>query len=139
MSPSFTIQGLLTVDPKKRLTINEVMNCSWLMPKNRESSFGFPSLMTPGILSIRSFPKATELAVKQTIDAFHMAAREGFRLQVKRKNQVPVNLFLVDFHISILNRMCAMQDWPNAAKQNGRLMTLGAFPLPAVSHLVLQV
>ena len=96
--------------------------------------------MTPGILSIRSFPKATELAVKQTIDAFHMAAREGFRLQVKRKkNQVPVNLFSVDFHISILNRMCAMQDWPNAAKQNGLLMTLGAFPLPAVSHLVLQV
>lgn len=78
----FFCEGLLTVDPKKRLTINEVMGSSWLMPKNRDLPLGYVSLLTPGILSIRSYAKATELAVKQTIDAFHMAAREGFRLQV---------------------------------------------------------
>ncbi|KAK4030359.1 ribosomal protein S6 kinase alpha-5 isoform X1 [Daphnia magna] len=75
------VQGLLTVDPQKRLTLNEVMASSWLVPKIREPPLGFTPLMTPGILSIRSFAKTTELAVKQTIDAFHMAAREGFRLQ----------------------------------------------------------
>lgn len=77
-----TKKGLLTVDPQKRLTLNEVMASSWLVPKIREPPLGFTPLMTPGILSIRSFAKTTELAVKQTIDAFHMAAREGFRLQV---------------------------------------------------------
>jgi len=70
--------GLLTVDPKKRLTIEEIMSSSWLLYDNQDSN----SLLTPGILSKRSFPRAAEIAVKQTIDAFHMAAREGFRLQV---------------------------------------------------------
>lgn len=39
--------------------------------------------MSPGVLSTRLFPRAAELAIKETIDAFHMAAREGFRLQVR--------------------------------------------------------
>jgi len=61
-----------------RLTIKDVLSSNWLLYDNQESN----SLLTPGILSIRSFPRAVEIAVKQTIDAFHMAAREGFRLQV---------------------------------------------------------
>jgi len=74
------IQGLLTVDPKKRWTMNELLNCPWVKGNN-EYQYGSTPLLTPGILSSRSIPRAAELGVKQAFDAFHMAAREGFRLQ----------------------------------------------------------
>jgi len=74
------IQGLLTVDPKKRWTISEVLNCNWL--KEKESQYGSTPLLTPGILSNRTVPRAAEMGVTQAFNAFHMAAREGFRLQV---------------------------------------------------------
>lgn len=65
-----------------------MMNSSWLVrvasaAKNpQESPYGCTPLLTPGILSARTLPnRAAELAVRQAFDAFHMAAREGFRLQ----------------------------------------------------------
>jgi serine/threonine protein kinase len=75
------LAGLLTVDPKKRWTMNELLNCPWVKG-NDEYQYGSTPLLTPGILSSRSIPRAAELGVKQAFDAFHMAAREGFRLQV---------------------------------------------------------
>jgi len=74
------VSGLLTVDPKKRWTISEVLNCNWL--KEKESQYGSTPLLTPGILSNRTVPRAAEMGVTQAFNAFHMAAREGFRLQV---------------------------------------------------------
>ena len=73
------LSGLLTVDPSKRMTMKELLASSWLLNCDQQESI---FLLTPSILSIRSFPRAAEMAVKQTFDAFHMAAREGFRLQV---------------------------------------------------------
>ena len=75
------LAGLLTVDPKKRWTMNELLNCPWVKGNN-EYQYGSTPLLTPGILSSRSIPRAADLGVKQAFDAFHMAAREGFRLQV---------------------------------------------------------
>ena len=61
--------------------MSEALNCNWL--KEKESQYGSTPLLTPGILSNRSVPRAAELGVKQAFNAFHMAAREGFRLQVR--------------------------------------------------------
>ncbi len=61
--------------------MNELLNCPWVKGNN-EYQYGSTPLLTPGILSSRSIPRAAELGVKQAFDAFHMAAREGFRLQV---------------------------------------------------------
>ncbi|XP_064621307.1 ribosomal protein S6 kinase alpha-5-like isoform X2 [Lineus longissimus] len=71
------IKGLLTVDPKSRLQMHALMRHEWLQ-------CGFTNqlitpLMTPDILSAGSSKISQQL--NATMGAFHMAAREGFRLQ----------------------------------------------------------
>ncbi|KAG8224373.1 hypothetical protein J437_LFUL005255 [Ladona fulva] len=81
----FVTKGLLTVDPKKRLTMNELLANEWLFPAGRgtvlQSLYSCTPLMTPDILVASSSHRSTEMGVKATFDAFHRAHREGFRLQ----------------------------------------------------------
>lgn len=72
------IQGLLTVDPKKRLTMTDLKKNEWLL-RNNNSMFSEKILQTPGILCSTSSVLTVQLSA--TMDAFHKAAREGFRLQ----------------------------------------------------------
>uniref|UniRef100_A0ABM0GV30 Calcium/calmodulin-dependent protein kinase type II subunit beta-like n=1 Tax=Saccoglossus kowalevskii TaxID=10224 RepID=A0ABM0GV30_SACKO len=69
------IQGLLTVDPNNRLTMSELMRNEWIQGHKVYSS---TPLMTPDVLSSSSL--SVQSAVKVTLDAFHMAARQGFHL-----------------------------------------------------------
>jgi ribosomal protein S6 kinase alpha-5 len=70
-------RGLLTVDPKQRLTIEALRTNEWL-----QGTGPFPAtpLMTPDVLGATA-ARAVELGVAQTFNAFHRAHREGFRLQ----------------------------------------------------------
>ncbi|XP_071450098.1 ribosomal protein S6 kinase alpha-5-like [Hetaerina americana] len=89
----FLTKGLLTVDPKKRLTMNELLANEWLYPGGRglglhpmppikqSSLYSCTPLMTPDILTAGSSHRATEMGMRATFDAFHRAHREGFRLQ----------------------------------------------------------
>ena len=72
------ILGLLTVDPKKRLTMENLKNNDWLL-RNNNSVFSEKTLKTPGILT--STNTTVQLQLTATMDAFHKATREGFRLQ----------------------------------------------------------
>lgn len=67
------VQGLLTVNPDKRLRMSALLNNTWV-----QGSQNFPQtpLMTPGVLGV-----AAEKILNTTINAFHQAEREGFRLQ----------------------------------------------------------
>ena len=74
------IKGLLTVDPKKRLTMSELLSHPWVQGHLR-GGYSTTPLMTPDILSSHSNNgRNTEIALKATFDAFHMARRGGFRL-----------------------------------------------------------
>lgn len=75
------IRGLLTVEPKKRLTMSELLSHPWVQGHLRGGYSSTP-LMTPNILSSQSSLNkvVTQTALKATYDAFHMARREGFRL-----------------------------------------------------------
>lgn len=74
------IKGLLTVDPKKRLTMSELLSHPWVQGHLR-GGYSTTPLMTPDILSSHSNNgRNTGIALKATFDAFHMARREGFRL-----------------------------------------------------------
>lgn len=72
------IQGLLTVDPKKRLTMADLKKNEWLL-RNNNSMFSEKTLPTPGVLNTTSNTLQMQFTV--TMDAFHKATREGFRLQ----------------------------------------------------------
>lgn len=67
-------KGMLTVDPAKRLRMEDLLQSAWL-----EGGMG-GLLCTPGILN-RS-QRGAENAVTQTLLAFHQAHKQGFRLQV---------------------------------------------------------
>ncbi|XP_059485343.1 ribosomal protein S6 kinase alpha-5-like isoform X2 [Neocloeon triangulifer] len=69
-------RGLLTVDPKQRLTIGALHSNEWL-----QGTGPFPAtpLMTPDVLGAST--RSVEMGVAQTFSAFHRAHREGFRLQ----------------------------------------------------------
>ncbi|XP_050404797.1 ribosomal protein S6 kinase alpha-5 [Patella vulgata] len=71
------IKGLLTVEPRKRLTMNDLLKNEWLFGKHDLLSHA--SLPTPGILS--SHTNTIHVQLSATMDAFHKATREGFRLQ----------------------------------------------------------
>jgi ribosomal protein S6 kinase alpha-5 len=74
------IKGLLTVDPKQRLTMSELLSHPWVVGQLKGGYSSTP-LMTPDVLSSHSNSgRATETAIKATFDAFHMARLEGFRL-----------------------------------------------------------
>lgn len=74
---SFCIAGLLTVDPKARLTIQEVLQHSWL---RGGTQLPHTPLMTPGILERGHKRTYVESALNVTYDAFNKAQRQGFTL-----------------------------------------------------------
>ncbi|KAK7869906.1 hypothetical protein R5R35_013702 [Gryllus longicercus] len=76
----YLTKGLLTVDPKKRLQMHNLLSNEWLQGGNARLYPSTP-LMTPDILATGSSTKSVQLGVKQTFNAFHQAHREGFRLQ----------------------------------------------------------
>lgn len=74
------IKGLLTVDPKQRITMSELLSHPWVVGQLK-GGYSETPLMTPDVLSSHSSSgRATETAIKATFDAFHMARLEGFRL-----------------------------------------------------------
>lgn len=66
------------MDPKKRLTMEDLKKNEWLL-RNNNSLFSEKSLPTPGILNNSS--NTIQIQFSATMDAFHKATREGFRLQ----------------------------------------------------------
>ncbi|XP_012939135.1 ribosomal protein S6 kinase alpha-5 [Aplysia californica] len=72
------IQGLLTVEPKRRLRMQELVKHKWLR-KNVNSPLSHTPLRTPGVLNAHS--DEVQDQINTTIDAFHAATRNGFRLQ----------------------------------------------------------
>lgn len=73
-------KGMLTVDPAKRLRMEDLLDSPWL-----EGGMG-GLLATPGILN-RS-QRGAEAAVGKTLNAFHQAHKDGFRLQVRNTESV---------------------------------------------------
>ena len=69
---------MLTVDPAKRLRMEDLLDNAWLEGGMGGMHNGF--LATPGILNRST--RGAENAVNQTLNAFHMAHKQGFRLQV---------------------------------------------------------
>ena len=72
-------KGLLTVDPRKRLSMEQLRSNSWVMSAATTSASlqqQPQSLMTTSVL----VTEPLERCLKQTYDAFHNVTREGFRL-----------------------------------------------------------
>jgi len=70
-------KGLLTVDPRKRLSMDQLCNSPWVASAGSQlHSSQQPSLLTASVL----LAEPTERCLKQTYDAFHNVTREGFRL-----------------------------------------------------------
>ena len=65
--------GLLTVDPKERLKINDLLNDPWMQGACAPST----PLLSPNVLS--PGPRLPT-AFNATLKAFHMASKEGFQL-----------------------------------------------------------
>ncbi|PRD22563.1 UNVERIFIED_CONTAM: Ribosomal protein S6 kinase alpha-5 [Trichonephila clavipes] len=74
------IRGLLTVDPHRRLTMQQLRHNPWIKGQNL-SVYSSTPLMTPGVLSSLTSPRAAENALNATMVAFHKVTRDGFRLQ----------------------------------------------------------
>lgn len=74
------IKGLLTVDPKQRLTVLDALKHSWLNQTSEWNTCPRNPLMTPEVLGSRR-KRSIELAVSATLNAFHKAVREGFVLR----------------------------------------------------------
>ncbi|XP_055879568.1 ribosomal protein S6 kinase alpha-5-like isoform X3 [Biomphalaria glabrata] len=72
------IQGLLTVDPKARICMHDLLKHKWLR-KIVKSPISSMPLRTPGVLS--SHNNAVKDQINCTMEAFHQATRDGFRLQ----------------------------------------------------------
>lgn len=69
-------KGLLTVDPRKRFSMDQLCNSPWVSAASSQCPSTQPSLLTASLL----LAEPTERCLKQTYDAFHNATREGFRL-----------------------------------------------------------
>ena len=69
-------KGLLTVDPRKRFSMEQLCSSPWLAAASSQSPASQPCLLTASLL----IAEPTERCLKQTYDAFHNATREGFRL-----------------------------------------------------------
>jgi len=67
-------KGLLTVDPRKRFSMDQLKKSSWV--ESARNFTGHHTLLTSSVMIAES----TERCLKQTYDAFHNATREGFRL-----------------------------------------------------------
>lgn len=74
------IRGLLTVDSKQRLTMQQLRVHPWVQASHH-CPYSSTPLMTPNVLSSLSSPRAAETALNATLEAFHRATRDGFRLQ----------------------------------------------------------
>ncbi|ELU01154.1 hypothetical protein CAPTEDRAFT_1743 [Capitella teleta] len=73
------LQGLLTVDPKKRLTMEALRSDKWIQGSGHLSA---TPLVTPNMLSLNQASVVTvQHQISATMDAFHKAHRAGFRLQ----------------------------------------------------------
>ena len=74
-------KGLLTVDPRKRLSMDQLRSSPWLQGCSSSLSSstggGGEGLSTPAVLAANP---TTGRRLKQTYNAFHNATREGFRL-----------------------------------------------------------
>ncbi|RZF38034.1 hypothetical protein LSTR_LSTR006433 [Laodelphax striatellus] len=71
-------KGLLTVDPKQRLRMSDLLSNQWVQGCDVATT----PLMTPDVLTAAgSTHRSAEIAVKHAFSAFHQAHREGFRLQ----------------------------------------------------------
>ncbi|KAK3093541.1 hypothetical protein FSP39_017025, partial [Pinctada imbricata] len=71
------IQGLLTVDTGSRFTMDNLRENEWLMGNGQVQSV--TPLRTPGVLCESNSIVHTQ--IMDTMDAFKLAIREGFRLQ----------------------------------------------------------
>ena len=70
--------GLLTVNPKERITMQDLLNNEWINGTNLETT----PLATPDVLSVtRGSISAVQSQISATLSAFHQARRAGFRLQ----------------------------------------------------------
>ncbi|XP_040583710.1 ribosomal protein S6 kinase alpha-5 isoform X1 [Lepeophtheirus salmonis] len=66
-------RGLLTVDPKKRLNLENLISSSWIHLTTSSSN---ASLLTPSVL--RSSGTHSDRSLKRTYNAFRTVTREGF-------------------------------------------------------------
>jgi len=70
--------GLLTVNPKERLTMQELRKSEWINGTNLETT----PLATPDVLSLtRGSINTVQNQITATLSAFHQARRAGFCLQ----------------------------------------------------------
>ena len=70
-------KGLLTVDPRKRLSMEQLRTNPWVVGGSQPSALQqTQSLLTTSVL----VTEPLERCLKQTYDAFHNVTREGFRL-----------------------------------------------------------
>ncbi|KAB7502416.1 Ribosomal protein S6 kinase alpha-5 [Armadillidium nasatum] len=77
------IKGLLTVDSSNRLTMSDLLSHEWMMGT---TLYSLTPLFTPNMLLSKGFsqskgPPTAEAGVKHAFYAFHIATRQGFRLQ----------------------------------------------------------
>ena len=70
--------GLLTVNPKERLTMQDLIANEWINGRNLETT----PLATPDVLSLTPGSiNAVQSQITATLSAFHQVHRAGFRLQ----------------------------------------------------------
>jgi len=73
--------GMLTVNPKDRLTLAELQSNEWIRGSNEEVYSTTP-LATPDMLSLtKTSVRTVRSQISATMSAFHRAHRAGFRLQ----------------------------------------------------------
>lgn len=66
------VRGLLTVDPKKRLNLEDLFSSPWINQHNK-TQISSSTLLTPSVLN----DKSTDRDLLQTFNAFHRVTREG--------------------------------------------------------------
>lgn len=72
------VKGLLTVDPKKRLNLDDLFNSTWIrrsLQSSRYQRSSLKPLLTPAIL--QQHPMVAERSLMMTYNAFHRVTREG--------------------------------------------------------------
>ncbi len=74
------VRGLLTVDPKKRLNLDDLFNSAWIklaeqQPLRSTASASSVQLLSPAVLSDQ--PMGAKRSLMQTYNAFHRVTREG--------------------------------------------------------------
>ena len=75
----FVFSGLLTVDPSKRLSLEDLRRNEWI---TGDKVFSVTPLETPSILNFnKAQMNKVQSQLKSTMNAFHQATREGFRLR----------------------------------------------------------